>query len=329
MSKRVSVAAAVCLALCAASSARAQTSDRASAEALFRAGRQANARGDYATACQRFEESNRLDPAIGTVFNLANCREKLGQLASAWQRYQEAIQKLPTGDERIAIATQRVAALEAKLPKLTLTLPDSAPKGALILKDGVELGSGSLGVELPVDPGEHVLIVRAPDHEDRTVSVTLAEGEKRALELEVGAPKPQALQAAVPAPASHEGFYPPSAPARAEQGSSPQRTAGIVIASVGAAGLVLSVVTGALVLSKKHTVDDNCVNKRCSPDALDAADSGRTLSAVSTVAFVTGAAALGGGIVLVLTGHRHEPAHTALSAAAFAGGGGLRWSGRF
>lgn len=325
------MAAAACLSWCTASAVRAQPSDRAAAEALFRAGRQANASGDYATACQRFEESNRLDPAVGTVFNLANCREKLGQLASAWQRYQEAIQKLPPGDERIAIASARAAALEARLPRLTLTLPADAPKGSIILKDGIELGSGSLGVELPVDPGEHVLVVRAPEHEDATTSVTLSEGEKRTLELELGPPHAKAAPAAPPGQERSSAavkFYAPPSPPEAEQRSSPQRTTGIVVASVGVAGLAVSLVSGALVLSKKNTVEDNCVNKRCTQDGLDAGDSGRTLSAVSTVAFITGAAALGTGIVLVLTS-KHGSSQTAFGTAAFEGGGGVRWAGRF
>src|SRR5688572_29187335 len=87
----------------------AQERDRAAAEALFRAGREAAGRGDYATACQRFEESNRLEPTAGTVMNLANCREQLGQIASAWQRYREAIEKLPAEDERVGIARERSA----------------------------------------------------------------------------------------------------------------------------------------------------------------------------------------------------------------------------
>jgi hypothetical protein len=70
------------------SSARvpAQSADRANdsatAEALFAAGREAIRRGDYQAACPMFAESNRLDPAVGTVLNLAICEEHLGQLAS-------------------------------------------------------------------------------------------------------------------------------------------------------------------------------------------------------------------------------------------------------
>ena len=43
--------------------------DPAAAEALFRAARSAVERGDYRSACPKFEESHRLDPAVGTLFN--------------------------------------------------------------------------------------------------------------------------------------------------------------------------------------------------------------------------------------------------------------------
>src|SRR5687768_2981870 len=60
-----------------AASAGAEPRDAAAAEALFRQGRQAADAGDHAKACEKFKESNRLDPALGTVFNIADCEEKL------------------------------------------------------------------------------------------------------------------------------------------------------------------------------------------------------------------------------------------------------------
>src|SRR6266851_1461448 len=90
--------------------------DPAAAEALFRAGRAAADKGDYVTACPKFEESNRLDPEVGTVFNLADCDEHLGKIASAWQLFKEVEQRLSASDERASIASSRAASLEPKLP---------------------------------------------------------------------------------------------------------------------------------------------------------------------------------------------------------------------
>jgi hypothetical protein len=59
------------------------------AETLFIEARQLFAQGDFAKACPKFEESNRLDPAIGTLLNLAACEEKAGQRPQACAHYAE------------------------------------------------------------------------------------------------------------------------------------------------------------------------------------------------------------------------------------------------
>ena len=51
--------------------------DEAAARVLFGEGRKLAAAGDYAAACPKFEESFRLDPGIGTGFNLADCWEHI------------------------------------------------------------------------------------------------------------------------------------------------------------------------------------------------------------------------------------------------------------
>src|SRR5580704_15523931 len=128
--------------------AAAQGSDAASATALFQEGREAAKKGDYATACLKMEESFRIDAAVGTLLNLADCQEHLGHLASAWQRFQEAADKLAAADDRLAAVKQRVAALAPRLPKLVVTLAPGAPPDTRVTRDGLALSAASLGAAL-------------------------------------------------------------------------------------------------------------------------------------------------------------------------------------
>ena len=65
-------------------------SEQAAAEALFNQARDLMNAKQYGDACPKFAESQRLDPAPGTLLNLATCYERNGQIASAWVTYKEA-----------------------------------------------------------------------------------------------------------------------------------------------------------------------------------------------------------------------------------------------
>jgi hypothetical protein len=272
--------------------ARSSWAGDAAAEALFRAGREAAEKGDDAVACARFEESHRLEPAAGTVFNLALCYERRGQVASAWQRFREAKDRLPSGDDRAALVNQRIGALEARLPKLTLRVAQGGA-GATVLRDGVEQRAASLGIAVPVDPGKHELIVRAPGHAESKVSVTIAEGESTELELELGPAEASAR------PGNADGAA--NDASHAETSGSAKKTVGFVVGGVGVAGIATSLVAGALVLDRKSTVERECHGSLCTAAGADAARSGRTWSTVSTVAFAAGAVGVGVGLYLVLS----------------------------
>jgi hypothetical protein len=152
-----------------------QPRDPATAEALFRQGRQAMEAKNYREACPKFAESQKLDPGAGTLMNLATCEEKLVKLASAWQHWKEAIDALPPGDDRVSFARTRVTDLEKKLPRLKVTLASGSNPSAKVFRDEIELAPVSQGVLLPVDPGPHTVTVTLTGHLPE--KVTLAVGE--------------------------------------------------------------------------------------------------------------------------------------------------------
>jgi hypothetical protein len=306
--------------------ASAQTTDPAAADALFQKGREAAEKGDWATACPKFAESQRLDPAPGTLLNLADCEEHLGQTAFAWEHFKTAMETLPSTDDRVPFAKQRMASLEKQVPHLTLSAAPDLPANAKVLRDDVQLSSASFGLALPVNPGQHSIVVSAPGHKDKTIAVTLKPGESQTVTLSLAD-----ADASGAAPAAPEAPAPATSAtnlgASAGSGGS-KKTLGYVVGGVGAAGIVVGAVTGLMVLGKKSTVNDptHCdqTTFACDQAGVDAASSGKSLATISTAAFVGGAAALGAGVFLIVTS-KDEPSSSAtlVGPSSVAGGAGL------
>ena len=289
----------------ARSAASETTRDPIAAEALFREGREQAKRGDFAAACPKFAESLRLDPTPGALFNLADCEERTGKLATAWLHYTQLSQQLPPGDDRLAVSREHMGALEPRLPRLTVSLAKDAPGSAVASRDGVSLGAGSLDSALPVDPGHHVVVASAPGFADRSFEIDMKEGETRTVVVTPGAPRVVRRAEA----SGTSGF-------------------GWVLTGVGIASIGVGAVTGVMVLGRKSTFEAHCVQKVCDAQGLDAASSGKTLSAVSTVTVVAGAALVGAGMYLVLTA-REDGTTTSLAATPLVGGAATMLRGTF
>jgi hypothetical protein len=298
----------------------------AAADALFDSARTAMARRDFDRACEQFRASDKLDPAAGTELNLADCEEKRGRLASAWELFRMVEEKLNPSDERVTVAHARAQALQARVPKLTLELAPGMPSSSTVRDGGVELGSATFGISLPVDPGAHELVVSAPGFESRSFHVQLAEGESRSLVVSPGAAV--ATSAALTTAAS--ALAPESRGAAATSTGSSSRTVGFVLAGVGVAALGTATITGLLVQSKKSAVDAGChPDRSCTSAGLDAAHSGRTLEIVSNVGWVVGAAALAAGTYFVLRAGSSGKPSTAVALVPTPAGGQLTVSRSF
>jgi hypothetical protein len=289
--------------------ARGQPRDPATAEALFRQGRQAMEAKNFGEACPKFAESQRLEPASGTLMNLATCEERLGKLASAWQHWKEAIDALPPKDDRIPFARGRVSELEKRLPRLRVTLQGGAGK---VFRDEIELGPASQGVMLPVDPGPHAVTVQMQGHLPEKVTVDVAQGEEKQIEVHPGPVDPNAADVGA-------GIVAKPQP----------RTLGWVVGGVGVAGVGTAVVTGLLLVDKRSKAETSCPNRLCSSQAdVDAAASSKTLLVVNTAAWIVGAVGLGVGAYLVLSPSGRR-ATAALVPAATSDGASLSCVGTF
>jgi hypothetical protein len=275
MGPRTSPFALSALLVVVPASAAAQPRDPASAEELFREARTLVTNGDYVSACPKFAESQRLDPATGTLFNLADCEEHVGHAAAAWGDFLAASEELSPGDERYAYARQHAAALEPTLAHLVIVVTGAARDTTTVTRDGVAMGQASLGVSLPVDAGGHAIVASAPLHASRLVVVDLAPGQTRRVEVEPGE---SIVRASLP------------------------RTLGYVALGVGAAGLAIGTYFGIRALSSQSESEADCAASVCrDPSGVSAHQDAQAFSRAADIGLAIGLSGVAAGCVLLLT----------------------------
>lgn len=231
---------------------------RALAEALFQAGRELIEAGRVSEACAKFAESQRVAPAGGTLLNLAICHETEGRLATALVEYQEAIavSRKAGRKDRIEIAQQYMRALLPRVPVLRIVVPPTSTRTGLTIHRGaMVVGPDAWGLDIPIDPGAHVILAEAPGCTPWTTSREIKEGQRVQIEVpalrvvmgraQEGAPK------AVGAPG----------PAEVDRGNDwrrPARTSAWVAGAIGIGLLGAGSYYGIRALEKRHESDDLC-----------------------------------------------------------------------
>jgi hypothetical protein len=292
----------------------APLTDEQVAQSLFETGRALMDRGDYAKACPMLAESQRLDPGLGTLLNVALCHEGEGKLATAYFEFnQAASQAVKDGrKDREDIARQHLATLSPKLPRLVVHVAQPRPEGLTIVIDGAPANVAIIDVPTPVDPGKHVVDVGAPGYQ-----TSHWEGESM--------PSMTADVAVVMRPVAAATTMDVEQPrARKASGSS---TRSILLWSAG--GLAVgSIIFYALSVSARGTALDKCLPERnfCNDeDGINAVSRARTFAWVSIG--MLGAAAVAGGIGLFMSDG--SSGRTAITARPVAAGGALSFEQQF
>lgn len=184
----------------------AQAPARSEADRAFDEGKAAMKANDLGRACPLLEKSFTLEPALGTLLNLATCFEQQGKMASAWVRFNEATSWAQRTREakREAFANERATALKARVSWLSL----SASSSAQVKVDAVKLAvSPGVPVAVPVDVGVHIVTREQAgfaawttqvqiEREGATTTVTVPE----LLPLDLPAPPPMVALTPVPEP---------------------------------------------------------------------------------------------------------------------------------
>jgi hypothetical protein len=288
---------------------------KAAADALFRQGREAFDKGDYAQACPKFAESQTIEPAPGTLLNLAVCEERVGKLVSARKHLGDLLPQLSARDDRLAFARDLLAKIEKRVSRLSLMLAPGAPSETVVL-DEREGKALPFEVDVELDPGVYDLSIKAPGRPSTRLLITLAEGQR---EERLIAPAPAPVE-----PDKSRGG--PLSPRPPEPGSNLGRTLGFVAGGVGVAAFGVAAVTGVVLLNKKSAVDDKCPAKVCSEEGLRLLREAKEtpLLPVNTASWILGIAGVSAGAVLILTSKpkgASEPKATAFATVLPLGGG--------
>lgn len=278
------------------------------ADATFERGRALLKAGKYADAYDAFQQSQRLDPQGGTLYNIAVCEEHLGRLATARAHYLD-LARADTNAQRRDAAAKAASALAPRVPKLVIAIDPRPPPQLRVAIDGND-STALVGVEVPVDLGEHAIEASAPGYRDVKQEVTATE-EGKVVRLE--------LPMVSDAPAVAASVAPPADSERRAQ----LRLGGEIAMLAGGAAILVSLGFGW----EAHTTYDFA---RTCTSCDGKAESARAVSwgnrATATFAVGASVAALGAAAYLV---QRYALRGAAVAPDVGADHAGVAWVGAF
>jgi hypothetical protein len=316
--RTASVALLALVALAAHAHAQQPSPNTVAADQAFKQGRELFKAGKYADACEQFARSQQLDPAHGTLFNLSQCSERIGKLATAAAGYRELVAN-DTNEQRKATAAERLKDITPRIPKLVVHI-DNPPPGLDVEIDSKD-GPRNIPANTPVevDFGDYSVVARARGHTEIISRVNIVqEGKTTTVEgtLVRGASNSESIgvrkhDQAAPAP-SHRKLY------------------ALGALGTGGAAVVGGVVLGALARSSWNEAKDVCGGTTCTTQAdLDRAnelgDAARTKATLSTILVIGGAVVGGVGAYLLVT----TPGGTTIAPTATDSSAGVSISGSF
>lgn len=287
---------------------------RAEADEAFKRAREAFKAGRYQEACDAFEESQALDPQLGTKFNLAQCYEQIGKLATARTMYTE-LRDEDTNEIRKKLTMEALAALEPRVPRIKVVVASTPPNLVVTARDAKGRGRPiEANADALVDAGAYKLIATADGMRDFTSEVEAREGQTT-----------QVVVTFTPG-AKHSGeeysiWHPRSR----------KRLRAAAIIAGGGTLVLASFVIGYYAYDYHRQAEDLCPDAMClSQTDLDRAkslrDKGQLRGTISTVLFTGGVIAAGAGTVMYLLAKHEGPIVTPQVTTESAG---VSVSGRF
>ncbi|MEZ4223352.1 MAG: hypothetical protein R3B13_20570 [Polyangiaceae bacterium] len=265
------------------------------AQALFDEGRTLLQSGDYANACAKFAESQRLEPALGTLINLAACHAKQGRTATAWGEFNDVLAAATRegDDARAKEARRQIEALQPRLARIRLVVSEHVA-GLEIRLDDTTLGPASLGLAIPVDPGTHRITAKAPGRVAWTQSAKATAGTQ----TDTLIPRLQRLPSSGPSKGQTATTRPRDTRTDAET-SSP--ASAYLFGGIGILGAGVGTYFGLQAMAKKRESEDECSARGCTQTGADLLGEADSAAWISNAGFGVGIVGLGVATYLFLS----------------------------
>ena len=271
----------------AAADGAAAAADDPRAKAAYDRGAEHFKAGEYAAAVSEFTKANRIAPSPILLYNIARAFEEWKQYSSAVQYYELYLKAAPNAADaeavRAGLPGLQALARQSEQTQMVQLSVTSSPDGADVLIDGRKAGVTPLRAE--VAAGKHFVAVERPGFARQSSELSFEEApvEHAVTLVPIAAPPPAV---------------------KAERGA----VLPWVLIGTGAALLVGGGIAGS---QAQKTADDLAGAERgdysTQAEWDDERDSGKNLALVADGLFVTGAAALITGGVLLFTDDGDAP----------------------
>jgi hypothetical protein len=247
-------------------------------------------KAEYANALERFQQAEKIVHAPPHLLYIARCHDKLGALFAARKAYSDVMVETLADDappafaEAQRTARKELAALNARIPSITVTVVGPPGEATQLALDGKPIASGT---KLELEPGSYQVSARAEGWLTQSRTVELTEGSNESVSI--------SLQ-------SVDGQPVPDSPDNGDTaGEGPSLLLPIVLVGVGGAGLLVGAITGGVALGKADDLKAACpIRSMCAAENQSLEDDARAMGTASTVAFIVGGVLAAAGVTWLI-----------------------------
>jgi hypothetical protein len=307
--------------------------ERAGARAAAEAGVQAFGEGRFQDAVDLFTRAESLVHATPHLLYIARASEKLGRLVAAREAYTKIVREPLAPNAPAAFvrakteAEQELAALQPRIPMVTVKIQGNGADIAQVTVDGKEIPKALIGIPIPIDPGKHDFKAVAGGASSQVVTKSIPEKSKESVLLvltgEVGTVAPAAPAAGTEKPGAAAGAE--GAGGAAEPAKSPTKDRGAeskggskvpAYVAFGVGGVGAAVGTVFLLQFSKNNSDyeakfEDCKKVYCENGEADITalrEDAQKAGTLAVIGYGVGAVGIGTGIVLLATSKKKTDA---------------------